>query len=247
MRIVVVTSEANFVQDNYAHLLRELLAEYEDEIAALVVVRTVSLGLGAKIAGLYAMGVREIAKILLQNSLRATFGRPFASFERAGIPCIVTDDINSQATLRQIEDCQPDLVINARTRAIFGAELLDLARLGCINIHHGVLPRYRGTMCDLWALYEGRNPGFSIHEMTAKIDEGDILHVHEHHDWDSKEYFQLPYRSSFVEAKALIETIEDIDRAGEINGRPNESDDVVYTRDPTWKQIQAMRNEGLIL
>lgn len=244
-----MTSEANYVRDNYAHLLGELVDRRREQIAGVVVIRTVSAGLVAKAMGLYALGVRHISTILLKNSLRAKFGSFFARFERADIPVVVTEDINVESTRRRLEEIEPDLIINARTRSIFREEVLSIPRLGCINIHHGVLPRQRGTMCDLWALYEGRNPGFSIHEMTPKIDEGPILEVCEHTEWDSPEYYRLPYWSSLREAEVLNEVIDRIDAAGGIEGRPNRApeDEIVFRTDPDARQIRKMRAEGIVL
>ena len=250
MKIVLVTSQANYVRDNYDHLLGELLAHRGDQIVGLVVIRTVSPGLIARCAGLYAIGVRNISTILLKNAYDAVAGRPFADFEAAGIPVIFTDDINVDDTREKLHELAPDLMINARTRSIYGPSALEIPQLGCINIHHGILPKQRGTMCDLWALYEGRNPGFSIHEMNEKIDQGQILHVHEHDDWDSKNYFELPYQSSFAEVRSLIDVVDEIDAAGRIDGRPNRVDDddeVIFRTDPDWRDIRAMRADGIVL
>ena len=50
-------------------------------------------------------------------------------------------------------------------------------RLGMLNVHHELLPEYRGAQSVLWQLHDGsRVSGFSIHEMTERIDGGRILY-----------------------------------------------------------------------
>ena len=249
MRIVLVTSEANYVRDNYRRLLTDLHKRWEHRLVGLVVIRTAGAGLFAKLPLFYAAGARNLAAILFNNACRAKFSDPFASLHRGGVPVIYTDDINAAETMDQLHSLNPDLIINARTRCIFSTDALKLPRLGCINIHHGILPYNRGTMCDLWALYEGRNPGFTIHEMTPEIDKGRILHVHEHTDWHSRDYFRLPYWASPTEARALDQVVEQIDAQGRIDGRPNTAPDeqITFRRDPTIRQIRQMRARNIVL
>lgn len=55
-------------------------------------------------------------------------------------------------------------------------EVLDLPRLGVLNVHPSVLPRYRGPSPVLWAIRNGDpHLGITVHRMTEHIDAGPVL------------------------------------------------------------------------
>lgn len=55
-------------------------------------------------------------------------------------------------------------------------KIFTLAKQSFLNIHHEILPEYIGAHPIIWQLYNGSlNSGFSIHKMTSKIDEGEIV------------------------------------------------------------------------
>ena len=54
--------------------------------------------------------------------------------------------------------------------------MLAIPRLGFLNIHPSLLPRYRGAAPLQWALINGdRQTGISILQVTPRLDDGDIL------------------------------------------------------------------------
>ncbi len=59
---------------------------------------------------------------------------------------------------------------------IFQPEILSAPRMGCINLHNGDLPRYKGMMPNFWQMYNGeQNSMLTIHTMSPNLDEGDIV------------------------------------------------------------------------
>jgi methionyl-tRNA formyltransferase len=55
-------------------------------------------------------------------------------------------------------------------------KVLALPPLGCVNIHHAPLPRYKGMMPTFWQMYHGEQKvGLTIHTMAARVDEGNTL------------------------------------------------------------------------
>ncbi|MEQ2016309.1 formyltransferase family protein [Photorhabdus bodei] len=68
-----------------------------------------------------------------------------------------------------------DIVLTAGYKPIIPPEHLYTARF--INIHYSLLPKYRGLHSIVWAMLNGEeNVGFTIHEMTSLVDQGDILY-----------------------------------------------------------------------
>jgi hypothetical protein len=60
-------------------------------------------------------------------------------------------------------------------------EVLELPRLGALNVHPSALPKYRGPSPVLWAIRNG-NPfmGVSVHRMTERIDDPGRADDHDH-------------------------------------------------------------------
>jgi len=247
MRIAIVSSEVNYVKDNYQHLITELIREHKDAIVGLVIVRTLSAALVLKSLGLYLIGARGISKNILRNAWNSLFKSPESFFEAKGIPVFKTKSINSLESQDFLRSLQLDLILNLRTRNIFKKDILEIPRWGCINIHHGLLPQYRGTMCDLWALSEGRAIGYSIHWMNQKIDDGRLLRVRELKELDTKNYSEIPYLSSLQEAKDLKELLDKFKNSGPEAGSENRGVKVLHSKNPTRHQIREMIEKGIEL
>jgi methionyl-tRNA formyltransferase len=101
------------------------------------------------------------------------------------VPAIdAADDDQVLSSLRSIE---PDILFSVYYRKLLPPEVLRIPRLGCVNIHPGLLPEYRGATPTAWALLNGETKfGITIHYMDATFDTGDIL-VQEAHDIDPDE------------------------------------------------------------
>ena len=70
----------------------------------------------------------------------------------------------------------PDLIVTAAYGKIFRRKLLSLPRLGCINLHPSLLPKYRGLSPVQRAILRGdETTGVTVYRMTAGVDSGPIL------------------------------------------------------------------------
>lgn len=247
MKIVLVSSQINYVRDNYRYLLEKILEEKAPHICALILIQNLDLKLILKALSLMLIGCPRLGSILLKNCLKNFTSNPFRKFKKLKIPILQTQNINNTSTQAFLKSLQPDLIINLRTRNIYRKEVLSIPKLGSINIHHGILPTYRGTMCDLWALKEARPVGFSVHWMNTKVDDGDILAIYEHPKLDTKDYSQIPYLSSKREADILLEILSKMEKGEKLTTRPNQCDTKIYSRNPDLKQIREIRKQGIQL
>jgi hypothetical protein len=69
------------------------------------------------------------------------------------IPVFETRDINAADSLEFVRQCQSDLLVSAYFSQILKSEILQIARLGVLNVHPGWLPSYRGAMAYFWVLH----------------------------------------------------------------------------------------------
>ena len=75
-----------------------------------------------------------------------------------------------------IKSLEPDLIVTCAYGQILPQELLDIPRLGCINVHASLLPKYRGSAPIQHALLNGeKETGITLMYMDAGMDTGDII------------------------------------------------------------------------
>ncbi len=85
---------------------------------------------------------------------------------------------DAAAARAAIEAAQPDVIVVAAYGLILPPWLLDLPRLGCLNIHASLLPRWRGAAPIHRAIEAGdAETGVTIMQMDAGLDTGDMLLV----------------------------------------------------------------------
>ncbi|MCL2790218.1 MAG: methionyl-tRNA formyltransferase [Desulfobulbus sp.] len=96
--------------------------------------------------------------------------------ERHHILVLQPESVRAEAFLAQIQALTPDLLVVTAYGKILPQTLLDLPRLGAINVHGSLLPKYRGAAPIQWAVINGESEtGITIMQMDAGLDTGDIL------------------------------------------------------------------------
>ncbi len=244
LKAVLVTSEVTFVGENYHQVILSLATS--PHIAGLVVMRNRApllscLGLLAAVSG----AAPRFGFQLFKNNLFPRTEEKVKAYEKEKKFVVFSEDINAPETLNHLKSLQLDLIINARSRCFFKDEVLALPRLGCINIHHGLLPFQRGVMCDFWAHMHGKPFGFTVHQMTKKIDDGPILRVEEV-KLPPRSYTDSIFEGSKIEARVLAEVLEDIDRNQSLTGTPNlKTPDTKYWKNPKLMDFYRLRLKGI--
>ncbi|MBR7105299.1 MAG: bifunctional UDP-4-amino-4-deoxy-L-arabinose formyltransferase/UDP-glucuronic acid oxidase ArnA [Lentisphaeria bacterium] len=93
-----------------------------------------------------------------------------------GIPAFAPEDINHPVWVNRIKAMEPDFIFSFYYRSLLKSELLNTPRLGCINLHGSLLPKYRGRVPINWAIINGeKETGVTLHYMTEKADAGDMI------------------------------------------------------------------------
>jgi methionyl-tRNA formyltransferase len=94
-----------------------------------------------------------------------------------GLPIVQPDKIrNNQEFRAQLEAIQPDAILVVAYGRIIPQWMLDLPRLGNINLHGSLLPKYRGAAPIQWAVANGESvTGVTTMRLDAGLDTGDML------------------------------------------------------------------------
>lgn len=126
------------------------------------------------------------------------------------IPCIVPNKLDEKF-LQQVRAFQPDICVTIYFPQIFPKALLEIPRLGTVNVHPGDLPKQRGTFPLPWMILQGETEGaISIHYVTPGIDTGDILLKKKFHIESEETGFQLYKRAMYLSAQFLRENFDKI-------------------------------------
>ena len=83
---------------------------------------------------------------------------------------------NNPEIIKQITDLNPDVICVVAYGKILPKELLKIPKLGCINVHGSLLPKYRGAAPIQWAVLNGdKTTGITTMYMDEGMDTGDII------------------------------------------------------------------------
>ncbi len=95
---------------------------------------------------------------------------------QAGLPVLQPLRAREDAFVSQLRALEPELIIVAAYGQILPPSILELPRLGCLNVHTSLLPRYRGAAPIQWAILDGlTETGVTLMKMDAGLDTGPIL------------------------------------------------------------------------
>jgi len=162
-----------------------------------------------------------------------------------GIPFFYSEKINSEEFRSMLYELGIDLIVSVSCPQIFKKKILGLPKYGCINVHYGLLPEYRGMYPSFWVLANGETEtGVSIHYMAEKVDAGDILvQIKEKIRPDDSFYSLVKRLKTTIGPKALISAIEKI-RSGNFRVIKNEYKKGSYYSFPTKEAMRKFRARG---
>ncbi|TAL43321.1 MAG: methionyl-tRNA formyltransferase [Methylovulum sp.] len=99
----------------------------------------------------------------------------------AGIPVLQPLTLKNDDDFQQISAFNADLIVVVAYGMILPQTVLDLPKLGCINVHGSLLPRWRGAAPIQRALMAGdEKTGITVMQIVRKLDAGDMLHKEEY-------------------------------------------------------------------
>src|SRR5260370_37837971 len=133
-------------------------------------------------------GIQQVTKLMSREVVSAVVGAPIRTQQlgaleelarRNEVRLLVQPKHKSPDYPRFVDEVRtldPHLIVVNSYSMRLGAELLGLPRFGCVNVHGGLLPEYRGSNPIQWALLNDETEtGVTIHYMTEEFDQGDII------------------------------------------------------------------------
>lgn len=159
------------------------------------------------------------------------------------ISVTVTNDINRPEIIAFAHEWQPDILLSVKCTQLIHSDLLAVAKLGAINVHGSLLPKYAGRAPHFWAMaHAEKNVGTTVHFMTETFDEGDILITKSIPLASSASVFSVITAVSRLGSDALMEALPAV-FSGAI-GAGQDINQRSYFSSPTKIAYKRLRNNG---
>ena len=179
--------------------------------------------------------------LLVTRPVRAKSGRGPApvhpmctAAQELEIPFLGPETANDDDFRAQLADFRPDLLVVCDYGEILKSETLEVARLGGINLHASLLPKYRGAAPINWALYHGdAETGNTVIHMTPLLDGGPIIGQQTTPIEPTENAVQLEERLAELGAELVLQAIKDLEEG---NTQPQTQDMDQATKAPRLKK-----------
>lgn len=131
----------------------------------------------------------------------------------AGVAVYQPEKIKSEAAYEFFQRIAPDVAVIIAYGQIVSQRLLDIPRLGWINLHASLLPKYRGAAPINWAIVNGETrTGVTTMQVSAGLDTGPILLTGETDIGPDEAAPELAARLAEIGAPLIVETLRKLDR-----------------------------------
>ena len=143
--------------------------------------------------------------------------------EERGIPLFQPAKIKTPEGLAYFENAKPDVVVIIAYGQIISPALLAIPRLGWVNVHGSLLPKYRGAAPIHWAIANGETEtGLTTMQIEAGLDTGPMLLKYRTHIGPDETSPELYERLREAAAPLIVETLSGLD-AGTITATPQDN------------------------
>ena len=246
LRLLFVT------EDDPIYVIRffdTFLAEYPREKLEIVGMTIVApfreslLATGRRVLSLY--GLVASARLAARFAAAKVRRRSIATLaKREGIPLVSTTSVNDPHYLARIRELDPDVIASVAAPEIFRDEILSIPPLGCINLHSGRLPKFRGMMPTFWQMLGGESRAtVTVHEMAREVDAGRILGTVECSIDERDSVDRVMTEAKAVGARLMIRVLGEI-ASGTVDPRPLDMSEASYYSFPTRQDARDLLTRG---
>ncbi len=147
-----------------------------------------------------------------------------------GLEVFQPEKINDEESIKRIKEFNPDIILVVAYGQILSNPILNIPKIGCINIHGSLLPKYRGAAPINRAVINGeKETGITFMFMKEKVDAGDIIFQEKIDILPDETYGELYYRLSDLSARSLPKLLKKI-KSGKIERISQDNKLVTFAR-----------------
>jgi methionyl-tRNA formyltransferase len=207
---------------------------YRKQTPADAVVRYArTFGLGA--AG--NLAARVAGAKLSRRSIAATCAR-------WGVHCEEIANVNAPEFMDRLRSEAADVLVSVSTPQVYKQPLMEIPRLGILNIHGAILPQYRGVMPSFWMMANGeQQAGVSIYFVDERIDSGERVGLRTFEIGENETLDHFLHRSKGIAAELLLEVLDGVEQ-GTLERQPLDLDAGSYFSWPDADAVRRFRAAG---
>ncbi|CCB87255.1 MULTISPECIES: methionyl-tRNA formyltransferase [Parachlamydia] len=151
-----------------------------------------------------------------------------ALMQATPIPCFQPELVSAPEFADTLAAFKPDLFVVVAYGEIIKQHLLDMPKMGCINLHASLLPKYRGAAPIQRAIMNGESEiGVTIMHMVKKMDAGDMIKKASIVVDENQSFPEIEQALCRIGSHALLEVLREIE-AGASMRQPQNHDEVTY-------------------
>lgn len=146
---------------------------------------------------------------------------------------------NNTEFIEEMKELNPDVICVVAYGKILPKEILDIPKLGCINVHGSLLPKYRGAAPIQWAVINGeKQTGITTMYMDIGMDTGDMILKETVDIGEDETTGELWERLSYLGGRLLVDTLKLI----EVGKAPREKQSDNFSMAPMLNKEMAEIN-----
>jgi methionyl-tRNA formyltransferase len=154
------------------------------------------------------------------------------------LPVFQPEKLTLPGEFEKLQALKPDAIVVVAYGQILKRNVLELPRLGCINIHSSLLPKWRGAAPIQWSILNGdTETGITTMHLVEKLDAGDILMQKKTPISYDDTAGTVHDRLAQIGAELIIPTLEGLD-SGKLIGTKQDESQVTYaaklTKEMEW-------------
>ncbi len=151
---------------------------------------------------------------------------------------------NNPEAISWLKNIKPDLGIVFGTGKIY-PEVFNIPKLGMINIHRGMIQKYRGLDSDLWSILnkDFDNIGVTIHTIDENLDTGDVLFESAIDINNCGEIYHIKYLTTVAAVRFILRAIKFLEKSENpvLDTRKQKILGKYYSAMPIEKKMQAKK------
>ena len=169
----------------------------------------------------------DVVAVVAHPPARASGGLA-AEAHKLGVPLFEPDDVNDEGVVDSLRALTPDVVALAGYGQILRRPLLDVARLGCVNLHGGKLPEDRGSSPMNRALLRGDSEvTLSATLVDEGVDTGSVLDERRIEVGPDETIAEVQARANVIFPELLVTALEALEQ-GTVAPRPQDEARAAY-------------------
>jgi len=156
--------------------------------------------------------------------------------------------INSPEIIDELKKLSPDLIVSIRFGGILKDKAISIPKLGVINLHSGILPKYKGVMATFWALKNNETEiGTTLHTIDdGSIDTGHIIKISKINTNANKSYLWHVLELYKQGSLDILQAIKAFSMEEPLMSKPQSANNSYFTF-PTEKECLDFEQSGLKL